>query len=375
METMLKSVTEYDAASLQVNKVSPTKNLSRLFSERNYSYLNEFHLFLTYFNEIPNYIKLDHVDCRKANQWFVDAYRYDIEDMHYNKKYFNTNNRDPEYDDIFYILNENIIVYFNTESFYTKILFRTEKSELIDEMVKGFKVFRGNQSPEIPKISLLISTFNGLETRLMNIAKPALNINDNYNDDFMEVHQSILKRLSTKNDKGLVLLHGKPGTGKTSYIRYLVSGLEKNVIFLPPTMAGTITDPNLITVLIDNPNSVFVIEDAENLLTDRDRNGQSPVSSLLNITDGLLSDCLNVQIICSFNTDLSQVDSALLRKGRLIAKYEFRELEPDKAQKLSDKLGFNTTVNSPMTLTAIYNQQEKGASITKRPVVGFKSKS
>ena len=94
-------------------------------------------------------------------------------------------------------------------------------------------------------------------------------------------------------------------------------------------------------------------------MVDREQDGNSPVSALLNISDGLLADCLNVQIICSFNTDISKIDSALMRKGRLIAKYEFKELEVEKAQQLSNKLGFETNINKPMTLTSIYNQDEK----------------
>ena len=43
----------------------------------------------------------------------------------------------------------------------------------------------------------------------------------------LEVHQTIVNRLSKKNDKGIVLLHGKSGTGKTFYIRYLISTLNK----------------------------------------------------------------------------------------------------------------------------------------------------
>ena len=54
------------------------------------------------------------------------------------------------------------------------------------------------------------------------------------------------------------MLHGKPGTGKTSYIRYLIASVKKDVIFLPPNMATAITNPGLITILIDNPKSVFV---------------------------------------------------------------------------------------------------------------------
>ena len=124
-------------------------------------------------------------------------------------------------------------------------------------------------------------------------------------------------------------------------------------------MAYTITDPDLISILINNPNSIFVIEDAENIMVDRMNDGNSPVSALLNISDGLLSDCLNIQIICSFNIDISKVDSALLRRGRLIARYEFKELEIEKAKILSNKIGFRTNIDMPMTLAAIYNQEDK----------------
>ncbi len=118
----------------------------------------------------------------------------------------------------------------------------------------------------------------------------------------------------------------------------------------------------------------MIIEDAENIVIDREKNGDSPVSALLNISDGLLSDCLNIQVICSFNTDLSQVDSALMRKGRMIAKYEFKELEINKAQALSNKLGFDSTIHLPMTLTDIYNQEEKVYHVSqKRNGIGFQA--
>jgi hypothetical protein len=146
--------------------------------------------------------------------------------------------------------------------------------------------------------------------------------------------------------------------------------IKKRVIFLPPNMANALNNPDLLPILIQNPNSIFVIEDAENIVIDREQNGSSPVSALLNISDGLLSDCLNIQIICSFNTDLSKVDSALMRKGRLIAKYEFKALEVTKAQQLSDKLGFQTEILKPTILTDIYNQNENDFQ-EKKSVIGF----
>ena len=42
-------------------------------------------------------------------------------------------------------------------------------------------------------------------------------------------------------------------------------------------MAGVITNPDLISILVDHPNSIFVIEDAENIVWHRERNGDSPL--------------------------------------------------------------------------------------------------
>jgi energy-coupling factor transporter ATP-binding protein EcfA2 len=194
---------------------------------------------------------------------------------------------------------------------------------------------------------------------------------DNYNSDFMQVHETIVGRLKKHNDKGLVLLHGKPGTGKTTYIRYLIGLVEKKVIFLPPNMTNQITNPALITLLIENPNSVLVIEDAEEVILERSQHGSTAVSALLNLTDGFLAECLHVQIICSFNTNLSKIDKALLRKGRLIASYEFKELEIEKAQKLSDNLGRTNIISEPMVITDIYNQAEDTYNIESKVKIGF----
>jgi hypothetical protein len=185
-----------------------------------------------------------------------------------------------------------------------------------------------------------------------------LSLEDNYNENMKDTHQTILRRLNKKEDKGLVLLHGKPGTGKTSYIRYLLTRIRKKVFYLPPDMAETLTAPVLMDFLMQHTDSVLVIEDAENILTDRANSRSSAVSALLNLSDGLLSDCLNIQILCTFNVDISRIDSALLRQGRLIACHEFKALETTKAQSLSDKLGFRTRITQPMTLAEIYNQTE-----------------
>lgn len=373
MESEIIHLSNMQTYSFELEKTSSKMNLSEVFTDRKVAYLNEFTLFIAHFNAIPNFINEIKIDCDKANKWFVDTYKSEIKDCYYDKRYF-SRNKSAELDDIFYILFEDLIVDFDTNNSTVRFLFRKTSVKIIEAIINGVQKFKEKKAKGKPEISLLVISKNGIETKTLTITKPRLCISDNYNDDFKEIHQTIFKRLSRKNDKGLVLLHGKPGTGKTSYIRYLISSLRKNVIFLPPNLAGAITNPNLISILIDNPNSIFVIEDAENIVVDRDKDGQSPVSALLNISDGLLSDCLNIQVICSFNTDISKVDSALMRKGRLIAKYEFKELEVHKSQSLSRKLGFNSELDSPMTLTAIYNQEEKDfQQVTRRNTMGFKA--
>jgi hypothetical protein len=329
------------------------------------------HLFLARFHRVPNWIALEDIDCKKAHKWFVENYNDKITDCSFVKRY--KKGRGLYYDDVYYFLYEDLLVYLNENQSEARFLYRKTDSALIDEMVNKVQKFKVRKTRRKPEIEVLYNTNRGLSTQIMSINSPKFCIDDNYNDDFLPVHETILNRLRKKNDKGLVLLHGKPGTGKTTYIRYLITTTRKPVIFLPPNMAASITDPGLMNVLIDNPNSVFVIEDAENIIIDRNqRNATSSVSALLNLADGLLSDCLNIQLICSFNTDISRVDSALTRKGRLIAKYEFLELDAQKAQALSNKLGFSSIIDVPMTLTEVYNQHEtQFPASAQRKRIGF----
>jgi len=131
-------------------------------------------------------------------------------------------------------------------------------------------------------------------------------------------------------------------------------------------------NPDFIDILLDNPNSVLIIEDAENIIMDRRYTHNSSVSNLLNISDGLLSDCLSVQLICTFNSELSLVDNALLRKGRLIAKYEFGKLSVEKSNALSRHAGFHNVINEGMTVSEIMNQHEVYTPVPKIEVIGFR---
>lgn len=217
-------------------------------------------------------------------------------------------------------------------------------------------------------LNILVSKNNSYDLQKIEIKCPEIDFELNYNSDFKPIHDIILERLSEDKSKGLVLLHGKAGTGKTNYIRYLINHLKKKVIYIPPNMSNSISDPNLIKFFIEHSNSILVIEDAENVLMKRASNSTQAISNILNLTDGLLSDCTNIQVIATFNTDVLNIDEALLRKGRLISKYEFSELEPEITEKLAIKIG--SDVRGKKVLAEIYN--EKDESFTdKKEKIGF----
>ena len=71
----------------------------------------------------------------------------------------------------------------------------------------------------------------------------------------------------------------------------------------------------------------------------------------------MFSDYLNIKVICTFNTDVSRIDKALFRKGRMIAFYEFGELAEDKAIAL---MGVDSANELPekRTLAELYNHQK-----------------
>jgi hypothetical protein len=187
----------------------------------------------------------------------------------------------------------------------------------------------------------------------------------NYGQGFTDFHNELMNRFKAQS-KGLVLFHGVPGTGKTYYIRHLLRQMaqsRKRVLYMPPNMVDHLTDPSFMTFLINTVKSwshdgdfcVLLIEDAEPLLAKRQEGVRiQGVTNLLNMTDGLLNDMLNLQIICTFNVDLRRLDSALLRPGRLLARKEFRPLGVLDANLLAQRLGIKHHFDGPTSLSEIY---------------------
>ena len=219
--------------------------------------------------------------------------------------------------------------------------------------------------------NILIKSNGRFNTNEVRTEKMELDLDRHYNDDFKKIYSRINKSITAK-ESGLILLYGKPGTRKTTYIKSLISKFkDANFIFIQNEFVKYLLDPDFISFLLRQRNSVLVIEDAEKVISSRENSkDQSVVSTILQLTDGLFSDYLNIKVICTFNTSLAKVDSALLRKGRMIARYEFDKLTLEKTNKLLTTRNAEPSFEG-LTVADIYNIDEMSYAQTEQKQIGF----
>lgn len=190
-----------------------------------------------------------------------------------------------------------------------------------------------------------------------------------YNTDFsLEKVEAIIK---DTNKQGLLLFKGPPGTGKSYFIRYLSQiSTDVKFVFIPQEQLRILTDPGFEEFAFDElKNCVIIIEDCETILSDRKNTKNPVVSSVLNLTDGMLGEALNIKIIATLNT-ADNIDTALLRKGRLLASVTFKELPAAQANTVSKYLGKNVIFNKDTSLAEIFNSEANSAEETKTSI-GF----
>ncbi len=223
-----------------------------------------------------------------------------------------------------------------------------------------------------PKFRVLIAQDGMFSTEEVETNEfDSIIIKELYNDDFTEVDELISASMS-KKESGMILLHGEPGTGKTTYIKHLISKFkDKKFIFIQNDFVRELLKPSFIAFLLQNKDAILIIEDAEKVVVARENSSdESVVSTLLQLTDGLFSDFLNIKIVSTFNTNLDRIDKALLRKGRMIAKYNFTPLSPEKTAALAKKLGHDDITGS-LTLADIFGYDKQNFGNTTKKGIGF----
>ena len=219
-----------------------------------------------------------------------------------------------------------------TESY---VLYGNEDKEALGKFIELIRQFYVAPEEEKNNLFLVAQDMSGFKLNKWHIKEVKdFNFNLQYNDDFPVANATIKDFIEEDGKSGLLILWGEKGTGKTTYIRHLISSYpNKKFVFIPSNLITMLGDPSFGNFLLSLQNSIIILEDCEAVIRSRKSNSSaSAVSLLLNMGDGLMSDDLGIKFICTFNEEVTNIDEALMRKGRLACMYEFKKLTADKVE-------------------------------------------
>lgn len=216
--------------------------------------------------------------------------------------------------------------------------------------------------PPCSRAMVLVNTQCGMELHSIGTIDSPLS-RTNYGKQTLDDYDHIISCLSSKDPCGhFILLTGPPGTGKSYIIRALATQTDALFVLVPASLAGSLTGPTIMPVLIENKVEgkpiILIIEDSDACISKEARHtNPDGLADILNLGDGLFGQLVDVRIVATSNADRFNLDPAITRPGRMcrhLCLENLKKAEAEKAFKeITGQSGLDR-IKSNMTLAEIY---------------------
>ncbi len=198
---------------------------------------------------------------------------------------------------------------------------------------------------------------------------PMANYAPETREEIMKFEESIIN----DNYYGqLVVLEGLPGTGKSFYVRRLVSRLyqSKKIKKIHYYLGEGVSALNIASCI--NPN-LLIFEDADHILR-MDTERGNDLTKILNFSSGFVDT--KALFVFTTNLELKDLDPALTRDGRLLARIRFNTFSRTGAQEWLARNGCELNLDKEeytlANLYALLRNFKKIGKDTKPANIGFR---
>lgn len=202
-------------------------------------------------------------------------------------------------------------------------------------------------------IYAVVNSTDGLTYRMIGKNEELL-IRENYSKELMDEYDKAITALKENTGGRIVILQGEPGTGKTFCIRGMISDLDFVSLLIPASLVSELDGPAFLPLLLDINRDekdkkpiLIIVEDGDDCLINREEGNMSAISSLLNISEGILGSILDIKVVVSTNAEIQDIDKAILRPGRLCAHLFVDPLKYDHSTEVIRRLSKNEKFQLP----------------------------
>ena len=258
----------------------------------------------------------------------------------------------------------------NLDASYTLYIEVLSFNKEFSEAVASLRTQLSTSKVEASHVYLAVSRNGQTYFDSVGLGGQAL-IEENYDAGVREKFNAVVADMMDETPAGrLTIIDGPPGTGKSYLIRALIHECKHCMfVFIPSEMVASMAGPVLGATLLDYKEEgrpiVLIIEDEDECLTKRDRGNMGAISTLLNISAGLLGDLIDIRVVCTTNTEFAELDDAAKRDCRLLEHIEIGEITGEQAQEAYKKVTEGAVSpeihkDEKYTLAKVYALAKKG---------------